>query len=151
MHCPNCGKKNPEGARFCMHCGSDLSGYKVEISPNIDVSPKIEAKFPSKEKEKCAICGKRDAVVYCKECGRKICNYHFEDLCPHVEERWDMFRGQVEKIKWSGLCTKCCLVRTIAFYTKCKYYEKAHGYSSDLKTLIEILEEKIEEFKQKLP
>ena len=41
MYCPKCGKENPEGARFCMHCGADLSGYKVEISPKIEVSPKI--------------------------------------------------------------------------------------------------------------
>ena len=41
MHCPKCGKENPEGSRFCMHCGADLSEYKVELSPKIDVSPKI--------------------------------------------------------------------------------------------------------------
>ena len=41
MYCPKCGKENPEGARFCMHCGSDFSGYKAEISPKIEVSPKI--------------------------------------------------------------------------------------------------------------
>lgn len=41
MYCQKCGKKNPEGAKFCMHCGTDLSGYKVDISPKIEVSPKI--------------------------------------------------------------------------------------------------------------
>ena len=41
MYCPKCGKKNPEDARFCMHCGADLSEYKVEISPKIEVAPKI--------------------------------------------------------------------------------------------------------------
>lgn len=41
MYCPKCGKENQEDARFCMHCGADLSGYKVEISPKIDVSPII--------------------------------------------------------------------------------------------------------------
>jgi hypothetical protein len=44
MYCPKCGKENPEGVWFCMHCGVDLSGYKVEISPRINVSPKIEVR-----------------------------------------------------------------------------------------------------------
>ncbi len=44
MYCPKCGKANPEGGRFCMHCGADLNGHKVEIKPEIEVSPKIEAK-----------------------------------------------------------------------------------------------------------
>ena len=42
MYCSKCGKENPVGARFCMHCGADLSGYKVEISPKVEVSPKIK-------------------------------------------------------------------------------------------------------------
>ena len=41
MYCPKCGKENPEDARFCMHCGADLSRHNVEISPKIVVSPKI--------------------------------------------------------------------------------------------------------------
>ena len=43
MHCPRCGKENPECSNFCMHCGADLREYKVEISPKIEVSPKIHA------------------------------------------------------------------------------------------------------------
>jgi len=43
MHCPRCGKENPEDANFCMRCGADLREYKVEISPKIEVSPKIHA------------------------------------------------------------------------------------------------------------
>jgi len=63
-----------------MHCGVDLREYKVEISPKIEVSPKIETKFtaPKQEREKCEICGERDAVVYCKQCGRKVCYGCFE-------------------------------------------------------------------------
>ena len=49
MHCQNCGKENQEDARFCMQCGADLSGYKVEISPNIDVSPKISISTMDRE------------------------------------------------------------------------------------------------------
>lgn len=41
MYCQKCGKENPEGAKFCMHCVADLSGYKVEVAPKIKVSPKI--------------------------------------------------------------------------------------------------------------
>jgi len=41
MYCPKCGKENPEDASFCMHCGTDLSEYRVEISPKVEVSPKI--------------------------------------------------------------------------------------------------------------
>jgi uncharacterized membrane protein YvbJ len=26
MYCQNCGKKNPDGAKFCYNCGIDLSG-----------------------------------------------------------------------------------------------------------------------------
>lgn len=45
MYCSKCGKENPEGARFCMHCSADLNGYRVEISPKIEpritVSPEV--------------------------------------------------------------------------------------------------------------
>ena len=45
MHCPRCGKENPEDANFCMHCGADLREYKVkvEISPKVEIKPKIHA------------------------------------------------------------------------------------------------------------
>ena len=46
MYCPKCGEENQEGAKFCMHCGADLSGYKVEISPKISVSAKAEGGVP---------------------------------------------------------------------------------------------------------
>jgi hypothetical protein len=92
--CPKCGKENPEGSRFCMHCGADLGGYKVEISPKIDVSPSIKVTPTYREptiSSKCAICNEREAVVTCKQCGRKVCNYHFE-------ERWG-----------GGNCTRCAI------------------------------------------
>ena len=52
MYCPKCGEENQEGAKFCMHCGADLSGYKVEISPKISVSAKAEGGVALKWKQK---------------------------------------------------------------------------------------------------
>jgi hypothetical protein len=52
MYCPKCGEENPEGAKFCMHCGADLSGYKVEISPKISVTAKAEGGVALKWKKK---------------------------------------------------------------------------------------------------
>jgi hypothetical protein len=52
MYCPKCGKENPEGSRFCMDCGADLSSYKVEISPKISVSAKAEGGMALKWKQK---------------------------------------------------------------------------------------------------
>ena len=103
MYCPKCGKEIPEGSRFCMHCGADLSGYKVEVSPKIDVSPKIEVRTNA-EKIGCDICGERKAIVTCKECGRTVCNFHFEGevkmctLCAISH-----FEGIVRECeKWTG-------------------------------------------------
>lgn len=52
MYCQKCGKENPEDARFCMDCGADLSGYKVEISPKISVSAKAESGLTLKWRQK---------------------------------------------------------------------------------------------------
>ena len=30
MHCPRCGKENPEGANFCMHCGASLMSVSAK-------------------------------------------------------------------------------------------------------------------------
>ena len=52
MYCQKCGEENPEGAKFCMNCGADVSGYKVEISPKISVSAKAEGGVALKWKQK---------------------------------------------------------------------------------------------------
>lgn len=48
MFCPNCNLEIPEEAKFCPKCGFSLkknakSYEKVEVSPNISVSPTISA------------------------------------------------------------------------------------------------------------
>ena len=46
MHCPNCNSEIPEEAKFCPKCGVSLKGKsheKVEVSPNINISPTIAA------------------------------------------------------------------------------------------------------------
>ena len=44
MYCPKCGKQIPDVSEFCMYCGINLKSFIVEISPKVDISPKIEAK-----------------------------------------------------------------------------------------------------------
>jgi len=122
MYCPNCGKEIPEGSRFCMHCGADLSG-KVEISPNISVSPRINVTPSTETKtssdEMCAICGKKRAVVKCKECGRKVCNYHSEyvicTLCA-IEGAKDMMRYYKEEAENARYCYERIVERDYDHY-----------------------------------
>ena len=91
MYCPKCGKEIPEGSRFCMHCGADLSGYKVEVSPNINVSPKVSAyakaegvPYPKwKPKVEGYVVIKREGLrlpVY-----RRFAEFDEKPFCPHCE------------------------------------------------------------------
>jgi hypothetical protein len=81
MYCPKCGKENPKGSTFCMHCGADLSGDNLEISPKIEVSPKISvsAKAEGKPSFVCRICGK-SASGKCGFCGCYICGEHANNI-----------------------------------------------------------------------
>ena len=87
MYCQKCGKENPGGARFCMHCGADLSGYKVEISPKIDVSPKISVSAKAEGYPRCPNCENvltdRNKLFSCQICGKKVCDtcgFHYNGL-----------------------------------------------------------------------
>jgi len=87
MFCPNCGKENLDDARFCMHCGADLSEYKVEISPKIEVAPKISVsakaeggvalKWKQKPYRHIEINGYGKLPVY-----RKFVNLEEKAFCP---------------------------------------------------------------------
>ena len=63
MYCPNCGKGNPEGARFCMHSGLELNEYKVEISPKIEISPNIIVQMMDKGRINSLVTGKANKIL----------------------------------------------------------------------------------------
>jgi uncharacterized membrane protein YvbJ len=47
--CPKCGKENPEGAKFCMHCGEDLQ--KAEIK---NMEKRLREIYPEKDAQRFA-------------------------------------------------------------------------------------------------
>ena len=162
MYCPNCGKGNPESARFCMHCGADLGEMKVEISPKIEVCPSIKVKTSTgKTEPMCGICGEAKAVVTCPKCGRMVCNYHFEDMCPHLEknESLALTRGSEWRLEYGGLCTKCCITQSTALTVMIKTmnpYElgramRRNGNEDNIEELVSLIAEWIEKLSEKLP
>lgn len=68
MYCQKCGKEISEDARFCMHCGADLSEYTVENSPKIEVSPKISVS--AKAEGGVALKWKQKPIRYAKIKGK---------------------------------------------------------------------------------
>ena len=42
--CPNCGKKNKPGLKFCNYCGSELGQYEINC-PNCGKKIKMSLKF----------------------------------------------------------------------------------------------------------
>ena len=111
MYCPKCGKESLEGARFCMHCGADLSGYKVEISPKIEVSPKISVSAKAEGYPRCPNCENvltdRNKLFSCQLCGKKVCDtcgFHYNGLklcerCKTKKEEERKRRQQEEEKK----------------------------------------------------
>ena len=75
--CPNCGKPNAVGTKFCGDCGAKMEGAKV---PCVKCGAELRegAKFcsecgTSQEKQKCANCQAELApgAKFCPECGTK--------------------------------------------------------------------------------
>lgn len=161
--CSKCGNENPEDARFCMHCGADLGEMKVEISPKIEVCPSIKVKTSTgKTEPMCGICGEAKAVVTCQKCGRKVCNYHFEDICPHLEKNESLVsltRGSEWRLEYGGLCTKCCITQIRAFTAMIKtlnQYEleramRKNGIKDSIEELVSSFAKLIEKLSDKLP
>lgn len=76
--CPNCGKANAAGAKFCADCGGKMEVAQV---PCVKCGAKLRegAKFcsecgASQEKQKCANCQAELApgAKFCPECGTKV-------------------------------------------------------------------------------
>lgn len=140
MFCSKCGKENPGDARFCMHCGADLSEYKVEISPKIEVSPKISVsakaeggvalKYRPKEKKYAEIKGEGEVPVYdrfpeleknpfCPRCG----NY---DSLDYVGEKQELLKWEVNRY-FCYICHACgklsLIEKSTYIYSLNKVYE----------------------------
>ena len=78
--CPNCGKPNVAGTKFCAECGAKMEAAKV---PCVKCGAELRegAKFcsecgSSQEKQKCANCQHELApgAKFCNECGTKVEN-----------------------------------------------------------------------------
>jgi RecJ-like exonuclease len=163
MYCPECGKENQDDARFCMHCGADLSECKVQISPKIVVSPTMKVKTSTEKTEPmCAFCGEVKAVVICPKCGRMVCNYHFEDMCPHLEKNESsvsLTRGSEWRLEYGGLCTKCCItqIRASTVFIKavnpCELERAMRKIGSEysIEELVSFFAKLIEKLSDKLP
>lgn len=76
--CPNCGKPNPSGTKFCGDCGGKM---EVAMVACVKCSAQLRegAKFcnecgAKQEKMKCASCGNELAAgtKFCNECGTKV-------------------------------------------------------------------------------
>ena len=76
--CPNCGKPNAAGTKFCSECGAKMEVAKV---PCVKCGAELRegAKFcsecgASQEKQKCAKCGHELAsgAKFCPECGTPV-------------------------------------------------------------------------------
>lgn len=98
MYCPKCGKKNPNGSRFCMHCGADLSGYKVEVAPKIEVSPKISVS--AKAEGGMTLKWKQEPIKYAKIEGvGKLPVYEEDDLAKLEDKHFCPLCGNYASLK----------------------------------------------------
>ena len=136
MYCPKCGKENLEGARFCMHCGADLSGYNVEFSPNINVSPKVSAyakaegvpypKWKPKVEEYVKIKGE-SLPVY-----SRFAEFDGKPFCPHCEaydslgeepilKTWHIEGRSVTIVEYNVYRCLACGKKALTFRNREKY------------------------------
>ena len=70
MYCTKCGKKNPEGNKYCRYCGALLK----KRSPRIDDKP---ADTLSAQDQAESV-----KFLYCTKCGKQVpASYHFCDYC----------------------------------------------------------------------
>jgi len=85
MYCPKCGEQIPEGSRFCMHCGADLSEYTVEVAPKIEVSPKISVS--AKAESGMTLKWKQEPIKYAKIEGVGKLPVYEEDTLAKLEDK----------------------------------------------------------------
>lgn len=100
MYCPKCGKENLEDARFCMHCGADLSGYKVEISPNISVSPYITVPMMDKEQISLLV---EDKLSKALEKTHTFKDIQAKEFTPEEQQAMDTLQKIAEEARKGGI------------------------------------------------
>ncbi len=76
MQCPKCGAQNPDGAGFCMKCGTPLGGQQA---PQAQSAPKAPVLAPMNATSlKCPNCGAPispkfgEMVITCEYCGSGV-------------------------------------------------------------------------------
>jgi len=128
MYCPKCGKEIPEGSRFCMHCGADLSEYKVEVSPNINVSPKVSAyakaegvpypKWKPKVENYVEIKGEGKLPVY-----ERFAEFNGKPFCPQCGNYDSLdnmgLRGQIMNKRYEWILDKYTIYKCLACDKSC--------------------------------
>lgn len=139
-----------EDAKFCMHCGADLSGYKVEISPKISASAKVEGgvalKYRPKEKRYVEIKGEGEVPVYdrfpeleknpfCPRCG----NY---DSLDYAGEKQELLKWEIKRY-FCYICHACGKMSLIEKSTYIYSLNKVYGIVREGEN-IKIIQEKKE-------
>jgi len=100
MYCPKCGKENQDDAKFCMHCGADLSGYKVAISPNITVSPYITVPMIDKEQISLLV---EDKLSKALEKAHTFKDIQAKEITPEEQQAIDTFLKIAEEARKGGI------------------------------------------------
>ena len=79
MYCPSCGAQNPDGATFCMKCGTKLAGAQPGQAAQAPAAPKAPILAPMGATSlKCPNCGAPispkfgEMVITCEYCGSAV-------------------------------------------------------------------------------